>query len=29
MNNINEYNLDILKEVCNIASGNALKALMN
>lgn len=29
MNNINEYNLDILKEVCNIASGNALKSLID
>lgn len=27
--NINAYNLDILKEVCNIASGNALKALID
>lgn len=28
-NNINDYNLDILKEVCNIASGNALKSLID
>lgn len=29
MKDINAYNLDILKEVCNIASGNALKSLID
>lgn len=29
MKMINDYNLDILKEVCNIASGNALKSLID
>lgn len=28
MNNMNEMNLSILREVCNIASGNALKSLI-
>lgn len=29
LKDINAYNLDILKEVCNIASGNALKSLID